>query len=104
MMLSRPSLAAYPSDPYYDPARPSWLPYWIDDTTESQAKIAYVQSQYLGGSVTPQEVANPGSVYTTPPQPPPVPASGPERPQLLRPTIVRQIRLAIRVVLATLLL
>ncbi len=31
-------LGAYPTDSYYDPDRPSWLPYWIDDSTESAAK------------------------------------------------------------------
>lgn len=34
----RPGLGAYPDQPYYDPNRPSWLPYWIDDFTESEAK------------------------------------------------------------------
>ncbi len=28
-------LGLYPGDPCYDPDRPSWLPYWIDDFTES---------------------------------------------------------------------
>lgn len=32
------AIGAYPDDPYYDPNRPSWLPYWIDDLTESEAK------------------------------------------------------------------
>lgn len=31
-------LGAYPSDSYYDPDRPSWLPYWIDTLTESSLK------------------------------------------------------------------
>lgn len=31
-------VGAYPTDSYYDPDRPSWLPYWIDDLTESAAK------------------------------------------------------------------
>lgn len=34
----RASLGAYPDDPYFDPARPSWLPYWIDTFQESAAK------------------------------------------------------------------
>ncbi len=33
-------LGAYPSDPYYDPNRPSWLPYWIDSFTEFAAKLS----------------------------------------------------------------
>lgn len=31
-------VGAYPTDSYFDPDRPSWLPYWIDDFTESAAK------------------------------------------------------------------
>lgn len=31
-------IGAYPDQSYYDPDRPSWLPYWIDDVTESEAK------------------------------------------------------------------
>ena len=33
---------AYPTDPWFDPNRPSWLPYWIDDSTESVNKISYL--------------------------------------------------------------
>ena len=29
---------AYPGTPCYDPNRPSWLPYWFDDFTESDCK------------------------------------------------------------------
>ena len=35
MMLN---LGAYPSDSYYDPNRPAWLPYWVDTPTESALK------------------------------------------------------------------
>lgn len=35
----RGGLGAYPTDPYYDPNRPSWLPYWIDTPTESALKF-----------------------------------------------------------------
>ncbi len=31
-------LGAYPSDAYFDPARPAWLPYWIDTPAESALK------------------------------------------------------------------
>jgi hypothetical protein len=31
-------LGAYPTDSYFDPNRPSWLPYWIDTPTESNRK------------------------------------------------------------------
>ena len=30
---------AYPTDSFYDPNRPDWLPYWIDTPTESQNKM-----------------------------------------------------------------
>lgn len=29
---------AYPDNPCYDASRPSWLPYWLDDITESNCK------------------------------------------------------------------
>lgn len=61
-MMLRPQLGAYPDDPYYDPKRPSWLPYWIDTPTESQAKYAWA-TKY---NVTPQEVVHPEQVYTLP--------------------------------------
>jgi len=31
-------VGAYPDDSYFDPNRPSWLPYWLDTPTESAAK------------------------------------------------------------------
>lgn len=31
-------LGVYPGDPCYDPARPTWLAYWLDDFTESDCK------------------------------------------------------------------
>ncbi len=30
---------AYPDNPCYDPNRPSWLPYFFDDITESNCKF-----------------------------------------------------------------
>jgi len=45
MMLG---LSAYPADTYYDPGRPSWLPYWVDTPTESAKKWG----AYPGASVT----------------------------------------------------
>lgn len=32
------NIGAYPDQEWYDPDRPSWLPYWLDDFTESEAK------------------------------------------------------------------
>lgn len=59
--LGRPvrGLAVYPGSPCYDPDRPSWLPYWIDDLSESGCKF-----QFYPGVTT---LANP-------PTPPAVPA------------------------------
>lgn len=38
MRMNLQSLGAYPDQVWYDPTRPSWLPYWIDDFTESANK------------------------------------------------------------------
>ncbi len=71
---TRRGLAAYPTDPYYDPSRPSWLPYWIDTPTESEAKAAYYANVAgINVGATPQQIANPSSQYPVPPaltQPP----------------------------------
>lgn len=32
-------LGAYPTDSYYDPGRPSWLPYWMDTASEEALKV-----------------------------------------------------------------
>lgn len=54
-------LGAYPTDSYYDPDRPSWLPYWIDDATESAQKLGMYGN------------ANVNTVYPNPPTPiPPI--------------------------------
>jgi hypothetical protein len=44
-------LGAYPTDSYYDPNRPSWLPYWLDTPTESIRK-------YTGYSPSVQDLQN----------------------------------------------
>lgn len=64
---SRSGLSAYPTDCFFDANRPSWLPYWIDTSTESQAKLACVYG-IAPGVVTAQQVINPATEY-----PPPVP-------------------------------
>jgi hypothetical protein len=33
--MSLVGVGMYPTDPCFDPNRASWLPYWIDNTTES---------------------------------------------------------------------
>ena len=76
-MYRRSGVGAYPTDAYYDPARPSWLPYWIDDTTESQNKAAYALSTgalgplgiLAGAAIATQPDASP---YTLPSAPPTV--------------------------------
>lgn len=89
---------AYPGDAYYDPGRPSWLPYWVDTPTESQAKYAWLTS---AGRVTAQQVANPGAVYPVPPTPPAVkppadivtpPASGADAQATIDGILARQMR------------
>src|SRR5271170_1740018 len=35
MRVARRSLGMYPDETCFDPNRPSWLPYWIDDLTET---------------------------------------------------------------------
>lgn len=100
MMVQPTSLGAYPADPYYDPNRPSWVPYWIDTTTESQAKYAWLLSQ---GSVTAEQVVRPAAVYTPTPMPPTVkaptgevlttpPASGEEAQAQVDALIAQQMR------------
>jgi hypothetical protein len=54
-------LGASPTDSYYDPNRPAWMPYWLDDPTE----IAQKYGMYGN--------ANVNTVYPNPPAPvPPV--------------------------------
>jgi len=70
MYRARPGsrgLGAYPTDCFYDKNRPSWLPYWIDTPTESQAKLACFYG--VAGNVTAQEVLNPAVSYPQPPPP-----------------------------------
>jgi hypothetical protein len=56
-LLRGRGFGAYPTDPCYDPNRPSWLPYWLDDLTESDCK-------YPNGVLSdlPQAEANIGGV------------------------------------------
>lgn len=59
-------MGVYPDQPCYDPQRPTWMPYWLDDLTESSCKypngvladlpqagtnIAAVAGQAVGGGV-----------------------------------------------------
>lgn len=73
-MFRRVGLSAWPTDAYYDPGRPSWLPYWIDDTVESQNKIAYALSTGAAGpagilAAPAVAAANNPNPYKNPPAP-----------------------------------
>lgn len=70
---SRSGLSAYPGDCFFDANRPSWLPFWIDTPTESNAKVAclYGSIPIVGaivnpGGVTAQQIINPGTEYAPP--------------------------------------
>jgi len=58
------ALGAYPSDSYFDPYRPSWVPFWIDTPTESAMKYGL----YPG--------ADTKRVYPDPPAAPGAPSPG----------------------------
>lgn len=40
-------LGAWPGDPYYDPQRPGWFPYWLDTPSESAVKWGLYPSSTL---------------------------------------------------------
>jgi len=63
-------LAAYPTDAYYDPGRPAWLPYWVDTPGENAQKWGL----YPGADIN-QEYPDPPM-----PAPPGVPHNLPENP------------------------
>ena len=44
-------VGAYPDDPYYDPNRPGWVPYWIDTPTESLAKYQATSQLQAAGKI-----------------------------------------------------
>jgi len=69
-MYARTGLAAYPTDPWYDPQRPNWLPHWIDTPGENAQKWGF----YPGADIN--------QVYPAPPMPTPpiVPVGLPENP------------------------
>ena len=68
MLTRRNSLGAYPTDSYYDPNRPSWLPYWIDDDAESSAKYNKLAVAVgIPSPVTTQQILNPNASYPLPP-------------------------------------
>lgn len=55
-------LGAYPGQPYFDPNRPAWLPYWVDTPSENAQKWGL----YPGADIN--------QVYPAPPMPvPPAP-------------------------------
>ncbi len=48
MMLG--GVGMYPDQTCFDPARPSWLPNWLDDLTESQCKLNLLASGNTTGN------------------------------------------------------
>jgi hypothetical protein len=52
-------LGVYPGDPCYDPDRPDWLPYWLDDFTESDCKwgATNIAGATVNAFENPEEVA-----------------------------------------------
>ena len=51
MMLG--SLGMYPDQTCFDPTRPSWLPYWLDDLTESNCKANLLLTGNTTGNTAP---------------------------------------------------
>ncbi len=56
-MTVRRGVGAYPGDLYYDPTRPSWLPYWIDSPSENAQKWGFYPSAPSNSLVYPDPVA-----------------------------------------------
>lgn len=46
----RRGVGMYPDEACFDTTRPSWLPYWIDDLTESSCKVNLVVSGNTSGN------------------------------------------------------
>jgi len=61
-MYRAAAVGAYPSDSYFDPGRPGWMPYWLDSPSESAMKWG------LYPPVAPLKVPN-EQIYLTPPRP-----------------------------------
>ena len=63
-------VGAYPDDPYYDPGRPSWLPYWLDTPTESALKFGlYPGVTSVDPATLPKLPPPPGPGPYVPPEP-----------------------------------
>lgn len=45
-------LGAYPDQTYYDPNRPSWLPYWVDTWGEGVKKYDQLGNFITTGNLT----------------------------------------------------
>src|SRR5882672_5357557 len=50
--IPRRGLSAYPDQACYDPQRPTWLPNWLDDLTESGCKVNLVMSGNTTGNTS----------------------------------------------------
>ena len=53
------SLGMYPDETCFDPTRSSWLPYWLDDLTESKCKMNLLVSGNTTGNTA--QAGQPGA-------------------------------------------
>jgi hypothetical protein len=65
-LVAKVRMGAYPEDPYYDPNRPSWLPYWIDTPTESYRKYKYYLYELPATADKPYPDPNPPPAPSSP--------------------------------------
>lgn len=63
MRIGLAALGMYPDETCYDVNRPSWLPYFIDDITESQCKVNLLVSGNTTGNVA--QPGQPGAAAQT---------------------------------------
>lgn len=59
----RRGVGMYPDEACFDPDRPSLLPYWLDDLTESQCKINLLVSGNTTGNTA--QPGQPGAAAST---------------------------------------
>lgn len=64
MRVPRRALGMYPDQTCFDTNRPSWLPYWLDDFTESSCKMnLLIAGNPTGNTAQPgQPGVDPGTV------------------------------------------
>lgn len=62
--MSTATLGAWPTDWYYDPNRPSWVPYQIDTPTESAVRWGVYPKEYLKPMPAPKPLPLPVAPQT----------------------------------------